>query len=53
MYGNVLNAEPGATGSTTTNAYLYGKAKIAAMEAKFSQHMTGPVKTTGTITITY
>lgn len=52
-YGNVVKAEPGAVGSTTSSAYLYAKAQFAAMEAKFSQHMTGPIKTEGTLTITY
>lgn len=52
-YGNVLSAEPGAIGSTTSNAYLYAKAQFAAMETKFSKHDTAPVKTTGTMTITY
>ena len=52
-YGNVLSAEPGAIGSTTSNAYLYAKAQFAALETKFNQSPTGPIKTTGTITITY
>lgn len=52
-YGNVVSAEPGAIGSTTSNAYLYAKAQFAAMETKFNQHPTAPIKTTGTMTITY
>ena len=52
-YGNVINAEPGGIGSTTTNEYLYAKAQFAAMESKFDQMPNGPLKTQGTITIVY
>ena len=52
-YGNVVSAEPGAIGSTTTNEYLYAKAQFAAMEAKFDQSPNGPLKTQGTLTIIY
>jgi outer membrane biosynthesis protein TonB len=34
--GAVISAIPGGRGSTTTNEYLFGKAKEAAMRAKFS-----------------
>jgi outer membrane biosynthesis protein TonB len=34
--GNVISAIPGGRGSTTTSEYLFGKAKEAAMRAKFS-----------------
>lgn len=52
-YGNVLEAQPGVTGSTTSNKYLLTKAKFAAQGAKFSKHMTGPVRTKALIIITY
>ena len=52
-YGNVISAESGAIGSTTTNEYLYAKAQFAAMEAKFDQSPNAPIKTQGTLTIIY
>ncbi len=52
-YGNVVSAEPGAVGSTTTNEYLYAKAQFAAMEAKFDPSPNAPLKTKGSITIIY
>ncbi len=52
-YGNVLEANPGYTGSTTSNTYLFTKAKFAAQGAKFNQHMTGPLRTNALIIITY
>lgn len=52
-YGNVKSAEPGASGSTTSNNYLYVKAKTAAKSAKFSEDLKGPLLTEGTITIVY
>lgn len=51
--GNVISAEPGGIGSNTSNQYLYTKAKLAAQEARFDKSPTGPLKTKGTITITY
>jgi len=52
-YGNVISANPGAPGSTTSSNYLYVKAKAAAQTAKFDEDPKGPLKTEGTITIIY
>lgn len=52
-YGNILSAEPGQSGSTTSNNYLYIKAKTAAKSAMFDEAPKGPLKTEGTITIVY
>ena len=52
-YGNVMKAEPGAAGSTTTSAYLYTKAKQAAESVKFDNVPTAPLQTNGFITITF
>jgi hypothetical protein len=52
-YGIVQKVEAGMTGSTTTNEYLYTKAKFAAKGARFSETTTGPLETKGTITIDY
>lgn len=52
-FGNVVSAEPGYMGSTTTNQYLLTKAKLDAQGAKFNAYSIGPLKTKGTITITY
>lgn len=51
--GNVISAKPGGIGSTTTNEYLYTKAKFAAQGAKFNPDRKGPVRTEGYIEITY
>jgi len=52
-YGNILSAEPGQSGSTTSSNYLHIKAKTAAKTAKFDESLKGPLKTEGTITIVY
>lgn len=52
-YGNILSAEAGQSGSTTSSKYLYVKAESAAKTAKFDQNLKGPLKTEGTITIVY
>jgi len=52
-YGNVMKAEPGAAGSTTTSNYLYTKAKQAAESVKFDNIPTAPLQTSGFITITF
>jgi hypothetical protein len=52
-YGNILSAESGQSGSTTSNKYLYIKAETAAKTAKFDENLKGPLKTEGTITIVY
>ena len=40
--GKVISATPGAKGSTTTNAYLYSKAKEAALKTTFEANTTAP-----------
>lgn len=52
-YGNIRSAEPGMPGSTTSNQYLYTKAKTAAKSAQFDENLKGPLITEGTITIIY
>lgn len=52
-YGIVQSVKPGAPGSTTSNEYLYIKAKFAAKGARFNETTTGPLETKGTITIDY
>jgi len=51
--GNVTEARPGARGSTTTSAYLFGKAKEAAMKAKFSPNPDGADIQKGTMTFVF
>lgn len=52
-YGNIRSAEPGASGSTTSNKYLHTKAMTAAKTAMFDENLKGPLITEGTITIVY
>jgi hypothetical protein len=52
-YGNVIKAEPGAEGSTTTSNYLMTKAKQAAESVKFDTSPTMPLEQKGTITIIF
>jgi hypothetical protein len=52
-YGNVVKAEPGVEGSTTTSSYLYTKAKQAAESVKFDTSPVMPLEQKGTITITF
>ena len=52
-YGNVIKAEPGVEGSTTTSNYLLTKAKQAAESVKFDTSPTMPLEQKGTITITF
>lgn len=52
-YGIVKRAKAGASGSTTSNNYLYIKAEFAAKGARFNEHKTGPLETKGTIIIDY
>lgn len=47
--GKVISARPGAKGSTTTNAYLYSKAKEAALKTTFEANTTAPEIQVGTI----
>ncbi len=51
--GSVTDARPGARGSTTTSAYLFGKAKEAAMKAKFSPNPDGADIQKGTMTFVF
>lgn len=51
--GNVVYAEPGARGSTTTSSTLYRKAKEAAMRAKFNASPDGIEEQKGTITFVF
>ena len=47
--GKVINASPGAKGSTTTNTYLYAKAKEAALKTTFEANSSAPEIQIGTI----
>ncbi len=47
--GKIISATPGAKGSTTTNAYLYSKAKEAALKTTFEANITAPEIQVGTI----
>ena len=47
--GKVISAKPGAKGSTTTNAYLYSKAKEAALKTTFKPKADAPDVQIGTI----
>lgn len=51
--GTVLKAKAGVTGSTTSDEYLLTKAEFACKGVQFSEHPTGPLETTGLITIHY
>lgn len=52
-YGHVLQANPGAAGTTTDSKYLRTKAKQCAETALYDTKPTYPIKTTGTFTITF
>jgi outer membrane biosynthesis protein TonB len=52
-YGNVLDAIPGARGSTTTSSNLFKKAKEAALKAKFNASPDGTEEQRGTITFVF
>ena len=52
-YGDVVKADPGVEGTTTTSQYLLTKAKQAAESAKFDGGTTMPLEQKGTITITF
>lgn len=47
--GQVINATPGAKGSTTTNSYLFSKAKSAALKTTFEPNSSAPEIQIGTI----
>lgn len=48
-FGKVINAIPGAKGSTTTNGYLYARAKEAALQTTFDAKPNAPDVQMGTI----
>ena len=48
-YGKVINATPGAEGSTTTSGYLYARAKEAALQTTFDAKPNAPEVQIGTI----
>ena len=52
-YGNVIKADPGAEGTSTTSQYLLTKAKQAAESAMFDGGTTMPLEQKGTITVTF
>lgn len=52
-YGDVIKAEPGVEGTTTTSQYLLTKAQQAAQSAKFDGGTTMPLEQKGTMTITF
>ncbi len=52
-YGNVVKAEPGVEGSTTTSKYLLTKAQQAALSAMFDTSPVMPLEQKGTMTITF
>jgi len=52
-YGNVMKAEPGYIGSTTTDKYLLTKAMTVAKAAHFNTVMTDPLIVEGVIIINY
>lgn len=47
--GKVISASPGAKGSTTTNSYLYRKAKEAALKTTFEAKASAPEIQIGTM----
>lgn len=51
--GNVTEARPGARGSTTTSAYLFGKAKEAALKARFNASPEAADIQKGTMTFVF
>ena len=52
-YGNVIKAEPGAEGTTTTSQYLLTKGQQAAESAQFDTGPTMPLQQKGSITVTF
>lgn len=51
--GTVINARPGARGTTTTSSLLFSKAKEAALKAKFNPSSAGVEEQKGTITFVF
>ena len=52
-YGKVMNAIPGARGSTTTSTHLYRLAKEAAFNTKFNADPNAGVQQNGTMTFVF
>jgi len=52
-YGNVVKAEPGYIGSTTSDKYLLVKAMTVAKAARFNTVMTDPLIVEGIIIVDY
>lgn len=50
QYGNVVEAIPGAEGTTLTDKDFWNDARIAAMKTTFNQSANAPAVQTGTIT---
>ncbi|MBQ9184684.1 MAG: cell envelope integrity protein TolA [Bacteroidales bacterium] len=50
QYGKVVEAKPGAPGTTTSNGTLWAEARKAAMKTVFNQAADAPVLQDGTIT---
>ena len=50
QYGKVVEAKPGAPGTTTSNSQLWAEARKAAMKTVFNQAADAPVLQDGTIT---
>jgi TonB family protein len=51
--GKVIKATPGQRGSTTTSSKLYGKARQAALQAKFNPSPDGISEQRGTYTFVF
>lgn len=51
--GNVVRAIPGARGSNTASSLLYGKAKKAALETKFSANPDAAIEQKGQMTFIF
>ena len=53
-YGNVKSAEPGASGTKTSNdTYLFTKAKSACQGAKFNSNPVAPISTRGKVWVEF
>lgn len=52
-YGKVVQAVPGARGSTTTSSHLYRLAKDAALDTKFNANPEAQVQQKGTMTFVF
>lgn len=52
-YGKVVQATPGARGSTTTSSHLYRLAREAALDTKFDANPTAEVQQKGTMTFVF